>query len=89
MLVIAISIDLLVDAVWTKINCIVYSPLIALDAVEPSFFNGFVTDITDIATKVISPHNVGNEERLLVENRLTQLFEKGDRAPEIQIIRVC
>ena len=58
MLVIALSIDPLVDAVWTKINRIVYTPLIALDAVEPSFFNGFFTSITDIATKVISPHNV-------------------------------
>jgi hypothetical protein len=58
MLVIAGSIDALVDAVWTKINCIVYSPFIALDAAEPSFFNGFVAYITNVATKVMSPHNV-------------------------------
>ena len=58
MLVIASAIDPLVDAVWTKIDRIVYSPLIALNAEEPSFFNGFITTITDIATKVMSPHNV-------------------------------
>lgn len=58
MLVIAGSIDGLGDAVWTKINSIVYSSFIARDAVEPSFFNGLIASITNVAIKVVSSHNV-------------------------------
>lgn len=71
MLVVAGSIDALGDAIWTKINSIVYSSFIARDAMEPSFFDGLIASITNVATKVMSSHNVWNEERLLVENRLT------------------
>jgi hypothetical protein len=55
MLVIAGSIDALGDAVWTKIDRIVYKPFIALDAAEPSFFNVFTTPTTFVATKEVSP----------------------------------
>jgi len=54
MLVIAGSIGALGDAVRTKVNRFVHSFIIALDAVEPSGFNFFITPITEEATKVMS-----------------------------------
>jgi len=58
MLVIAVSIDVLGDAIWTKVNRVVYSAFIALDAVEPSFLNCLTASTTSVTTKVVSPHNV-------------------------------
>jgi hypothetical protein len=88
MLVIAISIGALGDAIWAKIYRFVYRALVALDAVESSSLYVVLTVIADVAIKVMSRRTHVNQENLLGDG-LTESFEERDRTPKIQIIRVC